>query len=166
MQITNEKLIQFSHIIDNLLKREGGDVPLHYAFLKNKKAIEGEREILEEARKPLDEFVAYDQARLETCKDFSEKDESGNPKFYFDENRTQRFKIEEEKEEAFEKAIVDLKEENKEHIDAQEKRDEDFRGLLEKEVDVELTIIPISSVPKEFKMTGEEMELIWDLFSE
>jgi len=117
------------------------DVRFSYFLAKNKVALKEELDLMEEAQKPSEAFIAYEQKRVETAQLFSDKDDAGNPKVH-----NGQYVIFDKKDE-FEKEIKKLKTKFKSAITQRETQVKDYDTLLDEEVELNLTKIRFSQLP-------------------
>jgi hypothetical protein len=157
MQIQREKLVAMFGLINRLLSQKTS-VKFHYLLLKNKKILQTEVDALQEAQQaePPEGHEEFNTKRMDLCKEYCEKDENDEPKI-----TNGNFVIPEDRKEEFEKNMDALKEEYKEVMEVMDKRQEDFLNLLKEDVDVDLTIIPLSVMPQD--LVGNEVEVLFDI---
>ena len=121
------------------------DVRFSYFLAKNKVALKAELDILDEAQKPSDTFVAYEQKRVELAQQFSDKDDNGQPKTH-----NGQYVIYDNKAD-FEKEIKKLKTKFKTAIAAREKQIKEYEALLDEPVETQLTKIRFSQLPPQIE---------------
>ena len=158
MKVTNEKLIGLWHLFSKF-GTEKTNVKFHFIIAKNKRLIESDIHLLKEASEPLEKYLEYDLKRKNSCEVFAKKGEDDKPVVL-----NNRYVIDEEKKEEFDKEIEKLQEEYKETIKEQEKREEDYLALLKEETDVSFNLIPLSIMPE--NTLGMDVELLFDLIEE
>jgi hypothetical protein len=120
------------------------DVNFAYAIAKNKKTLEPEVTALQEAGKPSEEYIAYENERMKIATKYAQKDEKGNPVM-----KGNGLFIEPANVAGFDKESEKLNDKHKKVIAEQEKRNKDVETLLNTEMTVELYPIKFDSVPKE-----------------
>ena len=129
-------------------------VKFAYAVARNIQALKPEVTALQEAIKQSPEYQAYEKARVDLATKHASKDEKGKPVIVGNE-----FAIEDQ--EAFDKAIEELKEKHKTTIEAREQQLKDFNELLEKDVDVTLFKVALEDVPQ--NITTNQMTSIFEI---
>ncbi len=113
----------------------------NYAVAKNIRILQSEVEAIDAARKPSEDYQAYDKEREELAKSYALKDEKGEAII---ENG--QYKIIDQ--DAFDAALDVVKEKHKDAIAQREQQDKDFTALLESEADtIELHKVKLSDVP-------------------
>ena len=121
------------------------DVRFSYFIVKNKRAIKEEMQILNESQKPSNDFIEYDNIRVELAKKYSDKDEIGNPKVL-----NEQFVITENMYN-FDMEMRKLKERFKDTITAREQQLKDYNDLLEEDIDFKLTKVKLECLPKQIE---------------
>ena len=121
------------------------DVRFSYFLAKNKVALKSELDLMEEAQKPQEAFLAYEQKRVDTAQQFSDKDANGNPKVH-----NGQYVIYDKRDE-FEKEIKKLKTKFKTAIAAREKQVEEYEKLLDENVELNLAKIRFSQLPAQIE---------------
>ena len=146
-------LLTLWYIFENLQK-EKTNVNFSYAVAKNRMGMKAEVEALEEARKPSDDFAAYEQERISLIQKFAEKDDQGQIKATDDRIALldpDKFKEEFDKlQEKYADAIKETEEQAKE-----------FNLLLDDEVEFEVYPISLDTFPE--KIEPEIMEVFVSL---
>ena len=158
MQINREKLIEMYGVFERLAK-DKCSVKFHYTVLKNKRLIQPEIDSIREVNEPHPKYQEFEKKRMELCHSFTEKDENGKSKI---ENNN--FIIPQESREEFDKQMNDLKTEYQEMFDNMDEKQKEFENLLKEDVEIELITIPMSIIPKE--LTGQEVEVLFDIIEE
>lgn len=127
-------------------------VKFAYARAKNKKLVLAELELLKDVLKDSDKFIEYDKKRIELCEEHCTKDKKGKPviKNGKYEGLT--------KNKEFDKKVEKLNEKFKEVIEQKKKNAEEYKALLDGEVDIPLHKIKIEDVPED--ITGAQLESI------
>jgi len=157
MKIKREKLISIWGLV-NRLSNEKTSVKFHYLMLKNKRQIEPEMKSLQEAQQPPEGFKEFEAKRMEACNEACEK-KDGKPRI-----EGGNFVIPEEKRAEFDTTLEKLKDEYKEVLDKITDNQKQFGELVEEEIEVEFTRIPMSIVPQ--TMLGGDVDLLFDLIDE
>jgi len=116
-------------------------VKFSYFVAKNKVLLKSEFTALDEARKPSDEFTAFNTKRGELAQKMADKDDKGQPKI---ENNN--FIIIEKIDE-FNKALEKLRKKNEEVIEKQENKMKDFDSLLNENAEFQGTKIDLDDIP-------------------
>lgn len=122
-----------------------------YAVIKTKQNITPVVDELMKLQLPPRDYVAYDTKRIEICKEYSEKDEKGNPK-----TNGNNFIIAEDRKAEFEAKIVEHNEANSEVQKAFLNQVCDYNKKLDENVEVNIHKIPLSQFPPD--MSTEELE--------
>jgi hypothetical protein len=118
-----------------------------FAVVKNKAAVRPTIIALETAQnKALEGVRKYEEARINLCRVFADKDESGEPKTYMDPQRGQQFLITEQRAE-FDDALEHLSGIYHEELEEKERFDQEFDELLDEEVKVDIHMVKLSDVP-------------------
>lgn len=161
MKVTREKATQLYHLFKRVLEENQiKNVRFQYTAIKNKKTLETEVKVLEEAAKPLEDYVSFENERVALCTELSEKDETGKPKV-----EGNKYVFSDENFVALETKIKELIDgKYKDALYEQQKREFQFQTLVQEEVDLDLLKINLSSLPDIF--SGAEMELLYDLVEE
>ena len=154
MKITNQKLGELFQGIKSVSELKG--VKFAYGMAKNRRLIEEESKILQEALKPSDKFQEYDKKRIEMCEKYADKDDKGKAKL---EKNAYIFSVENKKK--FDKDIEGLRKEYKKEVDDRETQAAEFQKLMEKESDYKPFIIAYEDVPED--ITSDQMNGIIDL---
>lgn len=128
------------------------NVSFAYCAVKNLKLLEKEIEILEEVRKPSDEFMKNFQPQVdELVKKHSKKDEEGNPELS-DGPQGSTIQVDPANKAKFEKEFAKLEEENKPLVDQRMEQLTKFNDLLQEEVEIELVKIKKEDLPENIKV--------------
>lgn len=151
----NKDILELYHSLSAIKGLKG--VKFNYAIAKNVSLLEIEVKSFEKALEASEQFKEYDQARIELCKEHSEKDENGEA-IMTDGN----FKIADSK--AFKEAYEVLKEKHAEAIEARKTQQTEFDELMEKENSITLFKVKMSDIPEE--ITTENMKSIYQLIED
>lgn len=128
------------------------NVSFAYAVVKNLKLLEKEIEILEEVRKPSEQFITEFQPKVdELVKKHSKKDEDGNPE-QTDTPQGQTIAVDPAKKDKFEKEFTELEKENQELVDQRMEQLNKFNDLLQEETVIELVKIKKEDLPENIKV--------------
>lgn len=128
------------------------NVSFAYAVVKNLKLLEKEIEILEEVRKPSDEFTQEFQPKVdELVKKHSKKDEDGNPE-QADGPQGATIQVDPANKAKFEKEFAKLEKENKPLVDQRMVQLNKFNDLLQVEAEIELVKIKKEDLPENIKV--------------
>ena len=139
------------------------DVNIKYAVAKNKRLIEQEWQILEACLKPSNNFDIYNRERVELCKVHAQKDEKGKAKKFIDGYGNERYIIDENKQEAFDIALEELRVKHKEAIEERKKQEVDYEDLLEKESKLVLHKIKKEDI---INCTNAQVDALFDIIEE
>jgi hypothetical protein len=147
---------QLANNIDRLKALKGAKFT--YGILKNIEVLEKEVKMIMETSKPSDDFLAYDKARVALCEEFA-KDENGEIRKKENPATPGQFEYDidvESKE--WKDAIVKMKEDYKEVLEAREEQIKQYNELLQADFDVELYKIKLDDVPNDISL--ELMKII------
>lgn len=133
-------------------------VKFAFGLAKNKKMIERDFEIFQEAIKPSKEFIEYDIKRVDLCKELADKDEKGNP--IMEENNYIVIKNKKD----FDVRNKALTEQNQTAVDDRKKQIKEFNELMNKESDLKPFLITCNDVPND--ITSRQLSGIIDLIGE
>jgi len=138
-----------------------------YMCVKNRPKVERAIRQMEEgmAISPDHPMAKYDEARLEVCREYAEKDSAGMPIVIKDGPQKGNFKIPDEKKQEFEETILKLKEIYKDALEERNKVIARYNEMCEADVATELIEslhkIALSELPEE--VTGEQLLALGDL---
>lgn len=133
------------------------DVRFSYFLAKNKVVLKTELEILDEAYKPNELYISYEQKRVEAAQKLADKDDSNQPKI---NNGSYVININRDE---FQKEIKKLKIKFKKAIDEREKQIGDYEKLLDEDVNIDLTKIRFSQLPEQIESAYMEVFIEADL---
>jgi vacuolar-type H+-ATPase subunit I/STV1 len=118
-----------------------------FAVAKNMSAIKPTIDALETAQnKALECVKEYEESRIRLCMLYADKDESGEPKRFTDQDGGERFSITEQREE-FDKSVEHLRGTYHGAIEEKKRLDKEFSELLDDEVEVSIHTVKLSDVP-------------------
>lgn len=136
------------------------DVRFSYFIAKNKVSIKSEIEALDEAQKPTETYLKYETERVELAKEFSDKDENGDPKV-----KNGQFIILGARDK-FEDYIQKLKEAFKATISEREKQLKDYESLLDEDIETILTKIRFTQLPNQIEAAYLEIFIEADVIND
>jgi len=143
------------------LKNKKQNVKFSYFVAKNRLAIKGEVDALNEAQEASEEFKLYDAKRAELAASSADRTaDTGQPM-----TSNGQYVIREKKEE-FEKQLAELKEQYKTAIEDRQKQLVGFKELLEETVDFKGHSIKLDNLPPDIEPTILECLLTVDLILE
>jgi len=153
-------------IVKDLLNAESPDytctclrgAKFSYAMSKNKRALMPEVEDLQKAGEMSDQYTEYDKNRIELCKEYSKKDDDGNPI-----TKNNEFKIADRQQ--FDIELKKLEVKYKDVISERNKQLEDYNKLLDKPINgVSFHKLSSADLPENISSAQTEMihELIQD----
>ncbi len=152
MEMTKEKIIQMWNILSEI-GNEKTNVKFSYAIARNLNIIEPEVKALTKAQEISKEYKEYDAKRLEICREMAKKDEDGNPIMKDGVGnpipKGGEFDIEDRP--TFDKKIEKLQKKNKEAIDMQKNRIEQFNDLIKETIEIDFYSVKIEHVPDDIK---------------
>ena len=153
--------VQNSSELNNL-----SGVKFVYAITKNLKKIKSEIEVLEKTLEPTNEFKEFDKKRIELAEKHSKLDEKGKPILISAGivNNKPAMKYDVVNENLFAKEFEELKNENKEVLDARDKQMEEFQKLLEEEIPFKIHKIKLKDIPE--NITKLQMDIINNFIEE
>ncbi len=128
-----------------------------YAVSKNKQSIKTELSLLQEMATASENYLKYDNARIELCKKYAKKDEKGTPIL-----KDNSYDIEDR--EAFDKEIEMLQKENASVMDERETQMKELETFLDEEIEFELHKIKLEDVPQD--ITSIQMDGIINIIEE
>jgi len=159
--MTNSKLVDLYRALSELKGLKG--VKFNYGISKNFAILDSELNSIKAGLEVSDEYKLYDEKRVELCKEYSKKNESGEPMIALDQaTNTTKYII--ANQTGFDAALAELNKENKEIVDARTKQIEDFNQFLEKESTIALYKIKLEDVSPD--ITTEQMINIYPLIEE
>lgn len=136
------------------------DVRFSYFLAKNKVSLKSELDIMEEAQKPSEAFLEFENRRVELAQQFADKDANGQPKVH-----NGQYVIFDSRDD-FEKDMKKLKTKFKSAISAREKQIEEYAALLKEPVELELAKIRFSQLPPQIESAYLEVFLEAGLIDE
>ena len=159
MKIVREKLIGIWHLIDRLSNTKT-NVKFHYLLMKNKKILEPEIKALQEAQaaSPPERLEELNSKRIPLCEEFCVRDEENNPVIQND-----NYVFEPDQKTKLEEKFKELEEEYADVLAEMEKIQNEFKELLDTEVEINLAKIPLSIFPD---LNGKEVEIMFDIIDE
>ena len=119
-----------------------------YDVAKNSQIIKHELMALQEAVKPSDKFIEFDQKRIELCREHAEKDEKGGSIIVGSE-----FSIKDKQ--AFDADLANLRDEFRDVQDARENQIKEYEQLLEEPCDLNFHKVSKDDLPE--NITAEQM---------
>ena len=145
-RLTNGELFSLLRGLRAVAELRGGKFA--YAVAKNTDIVGREVRALEAANQPPPAFIAYDQARIDLCKEHAEKGEDGEPvvdgsEFVIADHPT------------FDAAFAELRGEHAVALDERTKQLAEYRALLAERSDVELHLLDEEHVPTD--ISGAEL---------
>jgi len=121
------------------------DIRFSYFLAKNKVALKPEIEALDEAQKPSETYIEFENKRIETAQKFADKDAAGNPKIH-----NGQYVIFDSRDE-FEAEIKKLKTKFKTAISDRETQLLEYSKMLNEDVEFTLTKIKFDQLPKQIE---------------
>lgn len=157
MKIKNIRLFE----IEAWLKTFSDIKNVGFAILvaKNLRKVSEHCDDLRKGNFQTDEFEDYNKKRIEICKKYAVKNDSGEPKIENNQYIINNELIIDGK--SFEEAQKILMEDNKKCIEEQENISKQFISEMDEEVDFEFFSIPSAKLPDEF--TSGQIQLINEL---
>ncbi len=130
-------------------------VKLAYAVARNKVILQNEFEGLVASQKESQEFLDFEDERVELAKKYSKKNADSEPETKI-VNKTREYILEDK--EAFKKALAELKEKYKKTLDERDQQIKDFEALLEEESKITLHKVSMADIPQD--ITVDQMDVI------
>ena len=143
MKLTRQEILNLNQALSSVGNLTG--VRFAYAVARSLDKLKPEIEAIRKASTPKENFVKYDQERVELAKNYAIKVD-GKPQTIVLEGREQ-YKIQDA--EGFNKELEALKVKHKEAIDEQTKREKDIMEILKEPVEIELHMVDFKYVPQE-----------------
>lgn len=160
MKCKKGDLLMLWYVLENL-KHKKQNVKFSYFVAKNKLAIKGEVDSLNEANEASEVFQLYDTKRAELASTLADRVPStdqpmtANGQYVIKENKDQ-----------FDKELDKLKKEFKTAIGERETQLTEFRALLEEEVEFKGHAIKLDDLPQDVEPSTMEVLLSTDLILE
>jgi hypothetical protein len=129
------------------------DVRFSYFLAKNKVGLKAELDIMEEAQKPSEAYLEFENRRVELAQKFSDKDANGQPKVH-----NGQYVIYDNRDE-FEKEMKKLKTKFKSAIESREKQIDEYAALLKEPVELSLSKIKFTQLPPQIESAYLEVFL-------
>lgn len=155
LKITKKRteLFKFLSNLDTLNSLKG--VKFAYSISLIKSQIKKEVKIYKELSEPSEEIVKFNAERVELVKEYSEKDEAGNPKISED---GREYVIDETKKEEFQAQFNELKEKYSIAVKEQEDKNKELIDFLNEEITIEVRPISLDILPEEISV--EQLEIL------
>lgn len=152
------KRSQFFNLYNKLqgVKYHTDSVKFSYALIKNIKTIELEIQKLNESIIPSDDFLKFEQERIQVCQDHTQKDENGDPIVIDNE-----FQIENQEE--FNIALLPIKEKYGRILQLRQNQIDAYNRMLDEKIEMDLILVGVDELPKE--MTPNELEDIYPILA-
>lgn len=145
---------------------------LGYAIAKNVNILASELKLLEEMRKPAEDYEAYEKERVELCKKMCVKDDKGQPRLKMN-SQTGQQEYDIENKTAWEAEFKLVQEKHAAAIKTYEAKMEGFTKVMESEADIELYRIkqPVfeaeqAELPAADKLKADMLVRIWPIIDE
>jgi hypothetical protein len=142
-------------------------VKVAYMVAKNRRKIDAEIKAMESGLivGEGDPIAKYDDARLQLCKEYAEKDPAGEPVIIKEGKEQGNFKIPDEKRAEFEQGVTQLKTIYKDALDARDALVKSYEKMCKEELPSKfvegLHRIALKELPN--NITGEQMMSLGDL---
>jgi hypothetical protein len=145
MQVKKGELLLLYHVLENLKNRKS-NVKFSYFVAKNKLALQGEVDALNEAQEASEPFKLYDQKRAELAANMADRLGDTNQPM----TQNGQYVITKRKEE-FDSELEKLKKTYAEVIEERDKQIEVFRDLLEEKIDFKGHGTKLENIPGEIE---------------
>ena len=139
------ELFTMSRIMGEL-KNAKTSVKFAYGLSKNRKMVDIELDAIKEIAEPTAEVKGYEEARVNICERFAEKDEAARPKIV-----EGNYVIEEKGRKTFEKQLAKLKDDHKTVLDEHAEKMKGVELILDEEVDTQWYKIKMDLFPEGLK---------------
>lgn len=160
MKVKKGDLLLLWHVLESM-KNKKSNVKFSYFAAKNKMALQGEVDALNEAQEASEPFKSYDQKRAELAANMA--DRIGDTEQPMTQNG--QYVITENKEK-FDAELEKLKKTYAEVIAEREKQIETFKDLLDEETDFKGHAIELENLPTELEPVVMESLIKTGLISE
>lgn len=156
---TKLKVVQILSLwnVINKIQDEKSKLPakFSYALVRTKKYIEPEITSFEEAQKPSAEYIAFENERVDLCKKYAKKDESGQPVVL----NGAKFDMVEETLPEFDAKFLELQEKYKDAIETRNAHIAKLNEILDEEREVTIHQISESELPESIETSVLEVIL-------
>lgn len=120
-----------------------------YAVARNLDILKKEMESIQKVYRAGDDFMKYEEERIEIGKKHADKNEDGSPKT-IEADGFENFDVKDVK--AFEKDLDKLQKKYKEVIATREKELADFQKFMEEDVEIDLYTVQSENIPDEINV--------------
>lgn len=145
-------------LLDNLNKLNGlQGARFSYLISRNREVLIKNKLFLDELIRPSQEYIKFDEKRLELARSMAKLDENKRPMVIGNQ-----FIMEDQL--AFDKAFEDLKAQYPEIIEAREKQVANFNEVLKMSADVAFREVTMKDIPE--SITVEQFEILKPFFEE
>lgn len=142
VKLTNEEILRMYGAIVAIANVKAGS-KFGYALARTRRSLLPQVESLKEIDKPSDDYTkAYDEPRLELCREYALRGESGPS------TTGTIFNIDPARQLEFDAAVELLRAEHKDVVDAEDKRREEFKALLKEETSIEIHRVALDQWPE------------------
>lgn len=155
--LKNRQVLDLAEGLARIEKKElkNSTAIFNYAVLLNQDIVSGKGQAIIKMSNVSEDYIEFENKKEELIKGYAEKDENENI-IYTDENQNWA-KIKEGCEEELKQALNKFVEENKSVIEKREKDIEDFKKVLDEEVELDIYEIDIKDIPDEI---GRDLQLM------
>lgn len=158
MKLTYTQVFGLQQALSSLKGLSG--VQFNYSTIRNLKILQSTIEDVQNASKASEEFLKYDQERVELAESFAEKDEKGNAIII--ENK---YHIQKKHKKTFEEKIEELRAKYSDAIAQREKQINELNDMLQNDsIELELATFKLEQLPQE--LTTEQIAGIYDLIED
>lgn len=149
LSITKKEFVELFNNLNTLGHLKGPRFV--YVIAKNIMDMQPEIKALQEAGKPSEAFLEYDEKRMNLAKEYADKNpDTGEPEHYTDINGMQKFKISNKK--VFQEKWEELKKEYKEAIEDFESINKTIESMLEEKIEIYLLGLEESDLPEDISV--------------
>lgn len=146
MKIRRSELYRIMPILEALPR--GIYVKFNYGLGKNMRSIRKEIQDWEDAINPDKKYREYEEERIKIAEECSKK-EDGVPVMIPNPDGTRRYKIDEVKQESFDKKLEALKKKHQPAIDIQKEKIEKYNEGMKDEIEMDFHLIKFEDCPED-----------------
>ena len=159
MKLTRRNLVR---LYNGFAQMEGRQFSVKFSYFvaKNKVAMKGEVEAIQEVQQPTESFREYDLERARMAQNFADKNEDGSAKIH-DNSFVITAKADE-----FQEALAELRVKYKEAIEQHDAKMKELESLLAEEVEINGTKVDFKDIPPTIEPSLMELLIIADLIIE
>lgn len=155
--LKNRQVLDLAEGLARIEKKElkNSSAIFNYAVLLNQDVVSGKGQAIIAMSNLSEDYIEFEKKKEELIKSYAEKDESG--KIIYTDDEQSWAKIKEGCEEELTQKLNNFIEENKAVIEQREKDIEDFKNVLNDEVELDIYEIDLKDIPDE---VGKDLQLM------